>query len=179
MLYEVITGSGFVINVSAEQDKTFGLYAINDPENINNLSITGGVASGTGSGNKVLLLSAGHTFKGNVSIGANTTFDANGYDLTLNGNLTNEGTYTAGNNTTYFSGSSAQSIGGSATTIFNDVEVNGTGVLSIDNANVSIGNDLTVDLGATLDTKALSLSVQGDVLNNGDIVSNDARNNFV
>ena len=61
----------------------------------------------------VKLYSSPLTLYGNLDIAAGTTFNAQGYALTLNGNMVDNGNYVPSGNTTYFSGAGAAAISGS------------------------------------------------------------------
>jgi hypothetical protein len=160
-------GAGFTFDVSAVTGETFGIYA---PQNLNDVTITGGTASGAGNGNEVKLLTNEHTISGNLSNGANATFNANGLDLTLNGNLTNNGTFTANNNTTYFEGTTDQTITGT-TTFANLVKQIGSGNLILA-SDITVAGDLTLSSGS-LDTDVNALTVNGDVVNDVSTISTD------
>ncbi|PWD99773.1 T9SS type A sorting domain-containing protein [Marinilabilia rubra] len=160
---------GFDIDGATISDETFGIYA---PQNLNDVSISGGT------GNELKLLTQGHTLNGNLTIGANTTFNANGLDLTLNGDLTNNGTYTANNNTTYFTGASDQTISGTGITTFADViKQTGSGTLVL-GRGITVSNDLTLSSGA-LNTGTYDLTVLGDLINNVTTASTDPSQGIV
>ncbi len=150
------TGSGITIDGSAVTSETFVLYA---NQNLNNFTITGGT------GNIAQLKTVEHTIDGTLTIGTNATFDANGLDLYVNGDFVNDGTYTASNNTIYFSGSSDQSISGSGTNDFYDVVLNSGNTLNT-GSDLTITNDLTISSG-TLNTGTNVVNVEGDIVNNG------------
>jgi len=99
-------------------------------------------------------------------------------DLTIDGTLTvtssnalqvggdwlNNGTFTAGTGTVTFNGASAQSLGGSATTTFNDLVVSGPVTLA---TPVIVGDDLTITSGDSLNTGGQALTINGDFTNSG------------
>ena len=88
---------------------------------------------------------------GDLTIGAGATFDANGLDLYMGGDLSNNGTFTPGLNTVYFNGSVAQSITGSGAITFSDMVVNNDNqTVTIANAGVSVSNDLTITAGTRI-----------------------------
>ncbi len=116
---------------------------------------TGG-SNGTGS------LSADLSIAGNLTVGTNCTFDANGHNTTVDGNWVNNGTVSLGTTTVTFDGTGNQSISG--TNSFYNLTVNkSSGTLSLSNdisvshtltmtsGNISIGSyDLTIGSSATI-----------------------------
>ncbi len=154
------TGScGFAFDVSYADGEVFGVYA---PKNLNDVTLTGGAASGVGSGNEVTLLTREHTLNGDLSIGANTTFDANGLDLNLYGNLTNSGTYKPSYNTTYFKGDASQTISGDVA--LHKVVKDGSAILlQAEDTEVTINDDLNI-LSGVVNTADNQLIVKGNLL---------------
>ncbi len=167
--------AGFTFDVSNETGGTFVIYA---PEDLNNVDIIGGAGSGLGSGNELKLLTVEHTIDGDISIGSDVTFNANGLDLILNGDLTNSGTFTANNNTTYFKGASDQTITGN--TDFADlIKETGSGALILGvSTAVTVSDDLTISNGS-INTGTNDLTVEGDLINNGLSISSGASQGIV
>lgn len=96
----------------------------------------------------------------NLTINNSQTFDANALDLTLTGNLLNNGTYLNNSSITTFSGDGAQSISGSGSfTLFN-LTKNGLGITT-SSVDLSLGNDLRVEAGI-LDIGSNTISLQND-----------------
>ncbi len=153
-------GSGVTIDGSSVTAETFVLYA---NQNLNDFTISGGT------GNIAQLKTVAHTIDGTLTIGASTTFDANGLDLYINEDYVNNGTYTSSNNTIYFNGSSDQSISGSGTNDFNNLVLNSGNTLS-SGSDLTITNDLTITSG-TLSTGTNVVNIEGDVINNGTTIS--------
>ncbi|MCU4166382.1 T9SS type A sorting domain-containing protein [Carboxylicivirga caseinilyticus] len=150
------TGSGFAFDGTNEVAATFVMYA---DQALNNIEITGDDSDA------IQLLTVAHTINGALTIGTNAVFDANGLDLTLGGDLVNDGTFTANNNTTYFVSDADQTISGIGTTTFADViKQTGTGALILDRA-ITVSDDLILSSG-TLNTAAHDLTVEGDLTNN-------------
>lgn len=89
---------------------------------------------------------------GNVTVEG--TLNGGSANLDINGNLTNNGTFTANTGTVTFSGVSAQSIGGSGALTFNN--------LSISNAT-NLNKDITVN--GTLTLTAADLNAGSNTLN--------------
>jgi hypothetical protein len=100
----------------------------------------------------------------NVYIGSGATLtQANGSTFNVSGNFTNNGTFTPGTGTVNMNGSTAQSIGGSAATTFNNLTINNAsgvalensanvdGSLTLTNGRLSLGsNNLTLGTSATI-----------------------------
>ncbi|QKG78782.1 hypothetical protein [Tenuifilum thalassicum] len=99
------------------------------------------------------------TLYGNLTINSGATFDANGLDLNIYGNFTNNGTFIANYNSTYFKGSVDQQITGQTT--FYNLYKTTSNKLSI-NDDIDVDNDLGLNAGSFFDN-GNTLSVQGDV----------------
>ncbi|MEO9873016.1 MAG: hypothetical protein ABJF63_21205, partial [Ekhidna sp.] len=96
----------------------------------------------------------------NLTINANQSLLTNGFDLTLNGDFTNNGTYGNTNSETIFAGSGAQTISGSgAFTIFT-LRKNGSGTTT-SNVALDLDSDFYLTSG-TFDVGSNSLSLQND-----------------
>jgi hypothetical protein len=100
-----------------------------------------------------------------LQIDAGATFDANGLDLTINGNLTNNGTFLANGNNTYFSGSGAsQTITGN-TNFYNLFKTTTNNlVLAAGTTQLNISNNLSLQSGTFTDNSN-NAYVQGDCQN--------------
>ncbi|WP_420575602.1 T9SS type A sorting domain-containing protein [Ekhidna sp.] len=103
---------------------------------------------------------------GDLTIQAGGTFDANGFDLTINGDFANDGTYSSGGTdinqqTTSFPTVSPQAISGTGTTNFFNLEKDGTDVLTV-GKDLTIDNDLTI-LDGTVSTGTSAVNVKGDM----------------
>lgn len=99
------------------------------------------------------------TLYGNLTINSGATFDANGLDLNIYGNFTNNGTFIANFNRTYFKGSVDQQITGQTT--FYNLYKTTSNKLSI-NDDIDVDNDLGLNAGSFFDN-GNTLSVQGNV----------------
>ena len=73
-----------------------------------------------------------------------TLAGTNGTTIDVSGNWTNNGGFTANNNTVNFNGSGAQTIGGTATTSFDNLTIANAGT------GVTLAHDETVNLLLTL-----------------------------
>ncbi len=151
----IATGSGFTIgNASTPAGQTIGVYA---GQNLMDFTIEGANAP------TVQAWIVPITIDGNLTINTGT-FDANALDVTLNGNLTNSGTFTANGNTTYFEGTSDQTITGN-TTFYNLIkQTNASALILGASTAVTIDNDLNLQIG-TLSTGDNTISVAGDLTN--------------
>lgn len=94
-----------------------------------------------------------------LEIQSNTTFDANGQDLTLNGDLIVDGTFTPNNNITYISGSSLQEITGSP--VFWNLIKDQNNTLRL-NDEITVNNELRLNNG-TIDDNGKTLHAKGNV----------------
>jgi hypothetical protein len=83
-----------------------------------------------------------------LTIGSGATFDANGLDLTLNGDFYANGTFTSNQNTTYFSGSVTQHISGDPT--FYNLIKDASNSLTI-NSDITVNNELRLLSGSFSD----------------------------
>lgn len=99
-----------------------------------------------------------------LQIAAGSTFSCQNNNVSIGGNLINNGTYSTGTNTTYFNGTSNQQITGTSTTAFHH--------LSKDNTNqLDVLQDITINgnliLNGSLYDNNNSIYVKGDFANNG------------
>ncbi len=99
------------------------------------------------------------TVSGNVDINSSATLNCNNLNLTVGGNITNDGTFTAGTNTVTFSGAGAQQISGS------------TATLTLNNMHMNSAGDLTVaTTGGVVVNGTLSFTSGKVILNSSDLV---------
>jgi hypothetical protein len=89
-----------------------------------------------------LTITAGATLNG----GGGFCAQANAATLTVKGNWSNGGTFNAGGGTVIFGGTTAQSIGGSNVTTFNDLTINSTSTVT-PTINTSVAGNLAVTTG--------------------------------
>lgn len=104
----------------------------------------------------------------------------NGGDFYLKGNWTNNGTYTTNTGKVTFWGNNAQTINGTATTIYYNAEVNKSSNGVTLNTNTNVSNIVTLTNGA-LDLNSKTLTIQnaattGIGYTNGFIISEDVDN---
>ena len=94
-----------------------------------------------------------------LTIASGATFDANGLDLTLNGDFYANGTFAPNQNTTYLRGSVAQHIAGSPT--FYNLVKDASNGLTID-SDITVNNELHL-LRGTFSDAGNTLETRGDV----------------
>jgi hypothetical protein len=95
-----------------------------------------------------------------LTINANQVLNANNLDVTINGNLTNAGTYTNTSSNTIFGGNGAQATSGAGTYTIFDFTKNGTGTTTL-GTSLTLANDLRVNAG-TLNMGANTISLKND-----------------
>ncbi len=120
-----------------------------------------------------LLLPNGITVNGNLLI-TTGILTANNFNISVNGNWTNNAStaaLTAGTGTVTFSGSAAQSIGGTSSTTFNNLTIDNTASIVTLGSNEVIAGNLTVSSG-TLDL--LNFTANRSVVGGTLTVSNNA-----
>jgi hypothetical protein len=116
----------------------------------------------------------------NVQIDAGATLaGTNGTTINMGGNWTNNGTFTANGNTVNFNGSTPQTIGGTATTTFNNLTIANavSGVSLGQNANVNAVLTLTNDL--TTGANILTMPNTGTSAGTADVIGNVRRTGFL
>jgi hypothetical protein len=154
-------GTGSTIqfgNDDTDAAQTIGLYA---NINLKNIDVVNNSVTPTDPTAKIWYQNI--AVDENITIGSGTELDADGWDITINGNWTNDGNYVAGGNTVYFSGASAQAISG--TTNFYNFTKTSTNQVNINNA-ISIENNLDIQNG-TLADGGNTITVLGDINNDG------------
>ncbi len=151
-----VTGSTLYLgtaNTPASQDD----FRINSNIALNNVEI-----AGTNSPTVVLNIRP-LTVSGNLVINSNATLDGSGLDLTVTGNMTNNGTYNANGNTSIFNASSAQTYSGSGTSNFYNLTKTAAGTLT-NNNGYTISNDFHLEQGV-YNTSSIAVNVNGNVVN--------------
>lgn len=122
---------------------------------------------------------------GIVNIESGATLDINGFNLTLEGNFINDGTFTANNGTITMSGSNEQDITGTSTTTFYNLVINKSTLaaelrqdaivsnqLTLTNGNLSLNDDnLTISAAATISGGSNSAYIVTD--GTGELCQND------
>jgi len=135
------------------------------------ISLNSLLLDGIGSMNTFQLMVNPLVMNGDLTIkNANSTLFANGINVTLKGDLHNDGTYTPGTNTTTFDGATQSILGSTVTDFYNLVSEPSTSLTF--NYDVTIAHDLSINSG-TLSSSTYDIFVAGDIVNNG-IHSGDA-----
>ncbi len=158
----IILGDGSTPAVGASN-----FFNIKSAIPLNNLTITNDVDFPVARAFSLAL-----TVDGTFEIQTNGDFDANGFQITLNGDLDNEGTYTNDDDLTLFSAGGAQEIRGAGAFTFFDLTKNNTGTLSLSTGPIVVNNDLRVEQG-TLALADNVMELRGDAYIQS-IVSNTA-----
>ncbi|MBK6263894.1 T9SS type A sorting domain-containing protein [Marivirga sp. S37H4] len=107
----------------------------------------------------------------NLEVENNGRFSANGLDLTINQDFTVDGTFNnqgdgINQQTTFFNTSSSQTILGTGNISFWNVDVTGNGMVSFEH-NATIENNLNI-LDGILNTNAIALNLEGDLIHDGE-----------
>ncbi len=114
------------------------------------------------------------TLQGDLTINSGGTYDANGLDLNIQGGFTDNGTFTSNKNNTYFNGKAAQTIAGTASSIgFYNLEQDNSNTLNVSSSGVVVNNDLSINEDCTFATGANTVTVKGDVTNDGTTSASD------
>lgn len=114
-----------------------------------------------------------------ISLGSNSTLTSNNLDLFVGENLTVNGTYTPGTNTTTFNGSKNSIITNPSALTLNKVVIAKSAHptlgsyygVSCASSNLSIGSDLTLTLGS-FNTVTFSPNVAGNIVITDGLISN-------
>jgi hypothetical protein len=172
------TGAG-TLNASANANTVnySGAAQTVQPVSYRTLTLSGsGVKTMTGvstvandftiSGTADVTASTALTIGGNITLGAGTAFTTGAFTHNIAGNWSNNGsTITSTGSTINFNGT-AQSIGGSNSTGFNNVSLSGTTSVTATIAT-DFGGNFTLGSGTTFTAGAFTHTVGGNWINNG------------
>ena len=129
-----------------------------------NLPLNHLTINGVGTANTLQLSVNPLELKGNLLINnVNSIFNANGLDVTVKGNFTNNGTYTSGANITTLNGTS-QLLNGTTSTQFNDLVIEPSASVTLSN-NILVNQDLSL-LSGTFATSTYTVNIKGNLTNN-------------
>jgi len=138
-------------------------FGSTDAQTIEN-SVTYGNLVTSGSGTKTLETSGGTmNIAGSITIGSGTTLDGNDKTLNVGGNWTSNGNFTLTSTTVNFNGSAVQTISGSNGHNFNNLVVNGAGLVLGRAVTVNNAMTLTNGIVTTSDAALLSLPAAGTI----------------
>jgi PKD repeat protein len=149
-------------------------------QELSNAGAVANITSGTVvSGGGVAIASGTITNSGTLTLSSNLTnngiVDGNGL-FNIGGNFTNNSVFTAGTNTVIFNGAAPQTIGGTATTSFNDIVLsNASGVSLTQHANLS--NELSISSG-TFTTSSYSFTLTSNASGTAHIAAIPSGGNF-
>ncbi|MBO7523706.1 MAG: hypothetical protein J6T30_07640, partial [Bacteroidales bacterium] len=118
-----------------------------------------------GSNSTVNIMTSPLDINGDLTINAGDVLNANGKDVSIAGNLLNNGTYNFGNNKTTFDGN-VQSITGTSTTNFNKLHVASLSSLTVDRS-FNVADSLIINSTATLILGNNGVTLQGNMINDG------------
>lgn len=126
-----------------------------------NLTVAGTTAG-------VKTLGSATTVANALTINSTNTLSANGFDMIVGGNWTNNGVFTAGTNRVTLSGAGAQTIGGTASTTFYNLTKSAAGTTTLAR-NTIVTNLLTISSGI-MDASTFGLSGAGGLtMTNGEL----------
>ena len=128
-----------------------------------------------------LKISKNSSIIGEITIGISTSLDVSNdggisnFDISLTGNFTNNGTFTARNKSVTFNGTSAQSISGSTTSNFYNLTINNTS-----STGISLLSPITIDGALTLtDGNIYSNTINLISLNSSATSTSGSENSYV
>lgn len=143
-------------------------YAAAADQTVSHTPIYANLNLGTGSGTKTP--SGALDVNGDLTIGANNNLAGMSFNHTLAGNFVNNGTLFGNTSTFSFDGNAAQTISGSASTSFTNVEIANTSAPVSVASNISASGTFTVNSGATLaPLEAIVVSGGGTLTGSGTI----------
>ncbi|MDN5199954.1 DUF4347 domain-containing protein [Fulvivirgaceae bacterium BMA10] len=148
--------AGSTLTIGNTDTPTNQDIGINSMIPLNNLEINGSNSP------RVILNVNALTVGGNLTLAANNTLDANGLGLTITGDFTHNGTYTANNNTLTFNSGSSQTYSGSGSGAFYNMTKSGSGTLNFSRGN-TVNNVLNISQG-TFATGTQSIDLNGKMI---------------
>lgn len=139
-------------------------FGIRSSEPIPNLVID----NSSGQNPTVTIWTEALEIQNDINIQAGTTLDADGNDVSVGGDIINNGVYNAGSNTTYLNGTGDQTLSGSGNFNFYNLSKTTNNVTNI-SKSIIVNNDLTIADG-TFNDNDNRITLYGDLINNGTIV---------
>ncbi|HEX2974738.1 MAG TPA: hypothetical protein VHO68_02280, partial [Bacteroidales bacterium] len=122
----------------------------------------------TGAASELQLMVNPLVLRGSLTINPNTQFTANNINVTIAGDLVNNGTITTGSSTTLFNGATQQISG--ADPLFWNLTVNPSVKLKIA-CDITVRGSLNI-ISGILETTDYSITAKGNILNNGTYTNN-------
>jgi len=109
------------------------------------------------------------TTAGNFTIGSGAAFTTGAFSDSIGGNFSNSGTFTSTGSTITCNGNSAQTIGGTSATTFNNlISANTAGVTLTSDVLTTVSGALTINSGKKLNVApGKQLTTTGTITNNG------------
>nr|WP_321405308.1 hypothetical protein [uncultured Carboxylicivirga sp.] len=101
----------------------------------------------------------------NLIIDSGSTFDCNDQDVTIGGDLQNDGSFETGDNTVTFTGDIDQNITGTSAVTFNNLIKEGNGQLDL-NGDIQVNDEF--ELSGTLNDNDHTITLKGNFVNNGE-----------
>ncbi len=100
-------------------------------------------------------------------------------NIIVKGNWTNNGTFLTHAHIVFFSGTAAESIGGSNATTFDNLTINNTSADVSMNKNVSVNNILTLQTGSNLSVNGNTLTLGGTITGAGNLKGSITSNLYI
>ncbi len=146
-------------------------YSLDANVPLNNLTITGKTASTSRTATLALMVSP-LSLNGSLTLSnAYSILNSNNLNVSLKGDLNNNGTYNNGTNLTTFNGG-VQLITGNSTPDFHDLDVLSLTTLTV-NKSFTVGRNLTISNGDMV-LGANRVTVLGNLVNNGSYTDNNS-----
>ena len=151
-VFQVNSGATIKLYATSAFPTGFGTMALNSGSTVEYAGTTQTISGvptyhhlvlSSSSGSVTKTLGAATAINGNLSINANATLDAAGFQLTLAGNFANSGSFSSNGNTTVFDGNTT--ISGSATTTLGGVTINSTKTLVAPAGTLNIAGNFAND----------------------------------
>lgn len=136
------------------------------------------LTNGSGSGSTTKTAGAALTVTNDITIASGAALNANNLNISVAGNWSNSGAFTAGTGTVTLNGSATQTIGGSSTTTFNNLTTSSTG-MKIAAQNIAVGGNFTNGPGITTSMVTYTLTISGTKTNGGTIQFAGSNNGVV
>jgi hypothetical protein len=164
--------TGGTLQVGDASSSNAQIIRIQSPRSIANLVISNATSQAVKP--TAQLVTSGLNIPGSVTIQSGTSFNANGLNLSLGGDWTNNGTFSSGGgNTTTFNGSGLQTISNPSGETFNNLIINKPGsILSLGNA-LTVSNSFNIIQG-TIAIGGNTLTLNGSVAGAGNFTSTSA-----